>query len=84
MIKAKDPHLQLINVAVPSFLNLGPGPQGVLKVEPILQCKVEDETTPSQLATKEEEEEKEEEEKEKVVEVLDLRTISRTSTNLNP
>ena len=76
--------MQLINVVVPSFLNLGPGPQGVLKVEPILKCKAEDETTPSQPTTKEEEEEKEEEEKEKVVEMLDPRTISRTSTNLNP
>ena len=55
---------------MPSFLNPGLGPQGVLKVEPILQCKAEDEVTPSQPATKEEEEEeKEEEEKEKIVKV---------------
>ena len=44
---------------MPSFLNPSLGPQGVLKVEPILQCKAEDEVTPSQPATKEEEEEKE-------------------------
>ena len=50
---------------MPSFLNPGLGPQGVLKVEPILQCKAEDEVTPSQPATKEEEEE----EKEKIVKV---------------
>ena len=67
MIKAKDLCLHLINVIVPGFLNPGSGPQGVLKVEPLLQYKVEDEATLSQLATKEEEEE----EKEEVVEVLD-------------
>ena len=50
-IKAKDPYLHLINVAVPGFLNLCLGPQGVLTVEPILQCKTEDKVTPSQLAT---------------------------------
>ena len=50
---------------MPSFLNPSLGPQGVLKVEPILQCKAEDEVTPSQPATKEEEEE----EKEKIVKV---------------
>ena len=37
----------------------------MLKVEPILQCKAEDEVTPFQPATKEEEEE----EKEKIVKV---------------
>ena len=37
----------------------------MLKVEPILQCKAEDEVTPSQPATKEDEEE----EKEKIVKV---------------
>ena len=36
MIKAKGPRLQLINVAMPGFLNPGPGSQSVLKVEPIL------------------------------------------------
>ena len=48
VIKAKDSHLHLINVAVLGFLNPGPGlrPQGVLKVEPFLQYKAEDETTP--------------------------------------
>ena len=68
MIKEKDPHLHLINIVVPGFLNLSPspGPQGVLKVKPLLQYKAEGEAAPSQLATKEEEEEKEE-----VVEVLD-------------
>ena len=71
MIKVKDSCLHLINVTGPSFLNPGPGPQGVLKVEPIVQCKAKDEATFSQLATKEEEEEKEQEEKEKVVEVFD-------------
>ena len=52
---------------MPSFLNPGPRPQGVLKVEPIFQCKAEDEATPSQPATREE---KEEEEKGKVVKML--------------
>ena len=66
VIKEKDPRLHLINVVVPSFLNPGLGPQGVLKAEPLLQYKAEGEAAPSQLATKEEEEEKEE-----VVEVLD-------------
>ena len=45
------------------------GPQGVLKVEPILQYKAEDEATLSQPAVKGEEEEKEE----NVVEVLDFK-----------
>ena len=36
VIRTKDPCLHLINVAVPGFLNPRPGPQGVLKVEPIL------------------------------------------------
>ena len=52
---------------MPSFLNPSPRPQGVLKVEPILQCKAEDEATLSQPATREE---KEEEEKGKVVKML--------------
>ena len=64
VIRAKDPHLHLINVAVPGFLNPHLRPQGVLKVEPILQYKAMDEATPSQPAIKEEEEEK-------VVEILD-------------
>ena len=46
VIKAKDPRQHLINIAVPSFLNPGLRPQGVLKVEPILQYKAEDEATP--------------------------------------
>ena len=49
-IKAKDPCLHIINVAAPGFLNPGLGPQGVLTVEPILQCKTEHKATPSQLA----------------------------------
>ena len=59
MIKAKDPRLHLINVVVLGFLNPGLGPQGVLKVKPLLQCKAENEVIPSQLATKGEEEEEE-------------------------
>ena len=47
VIKAKNPRLQLINVAILGFLNPGSGPQGVLKVEPILQFEVEDKATPS-------------------------------------
>jgi len=35
VIKAKDLHLQQIDVAVPGFLNPSLGPRGVLKVEPI-------------------------------------------------
>ena len=62
MIKVKDLFLHLINVVVSGFLNLGPGPQGVPKVETLLQYKAEDKATPSQPAIKEEE----------VVEVLDF------------
>ena len=47
VIKAKDPHLHLINIVVPGFHNPGLGPRGVLKVEPILQYKAEDKATPS-------------------------------------
>ena len=57
VIKAKDLRLHLINITVPGFLNPGLGPQGVLKVELLLQYKAEDEATLSQPATKEEEEE---------------------------
>ena len=39
------------------FLNLGLGPQGVLKIEPLLQYKAEDKATPSQPTTKKEKEE---------------------------
>ena len=46
VIKTKDPCLHLINVVVPGFLKLGLGPQDVLEVEPLLQYKAEDETTP--------------------------------------
>jgi len=62
--------LHLINVVVPGFFNLGPGPQDVLKVEPIVQYKAENVATSSQLTTGGEEEEKEEK-GEKIVEVLD-------------
>ena len=61
-IKARDPRLHLINIVVSSFLNPGSGPQGVLKVKPLLPCKAEDEATPSQPTTREEKEEEEEEE----------------------
>ena len=44
VIKAKDPHLHLINIAMPGFLN------------PILQYKAEDKATPSQPVAKGEEE----------------------------
>ena len=67
MIKAKDPRLQQTDIAVLGFLNPGPGPQVVLKVEPIFQYKAKDATTPSQPATKEEDEKEEE----GVVEVSD-------------
>ena len=72
-IKARDPCLHLINVAMPGFLNPGSRPQGVLKIESLLQCKAEDEATPFQPATREgeEEEEEEEEKEEEVVEVFD-------------
>ena len=70
-IKARDPRLHLINVAMPGFLNPGSGPQGVLKIESLLQCKAEDEATPFQPATREGEEEEEEEKEEEVVEVFD-------------
>ena len=72
VIKTKDLRLHLINVAVPGFLNPSSGPQGVLKVEPLLQYKPEDKPTPLQLVTKEEEEDQEEEEKEEeIVDVSD-------------
>ena len=45
MIKVKDLRLHLINVVVPFFLNLGLRPQGVLKVEPILQYKAKEKAT---------------------------------------
>ena len=69
-IKARDPRLHLINAVMPSFLNAvmpsflnpSPGPQRVLKVEPLLPCKAEDEATPSQPTTREDEEVEEEEE----------------------
>ena len=52
MIKAKDLRLYLINVVVLGFLNPGPGPQGVLEVEPLFQYKAKDEVTPSQQPPK--------------------------------
>ena len=43
--------MHLINIVMPGFLNLGSKPQGVLKVEPIVQYKAEDATTSSQPTT---------------------------------
>ena len=57
MIKAKDPCLQLINVAVSSFLNPNLALEGVQQVEPLPPYMAEDEATPSQPNIKEEEEE---------------------------
>lgn len=56
LIKAKDYCLHLTNVAVSGFLNPGPAPEGVQKVDLPLQYTAE-EATSSQLAIKEEEEE---------------------------
>ena len=56
MIKAKDPCLQLINVAVSSFLNPNLALEGVQQVEPLPPYMAEDEATPSQPTIKEEEE----------------------------
>ncbi|KAL0000243.1 hypothetical protein SO802_019845 [Lithocarpus litseifolius] len=64
VIKAKDRRLHLINVVVPSFLNLDPALEGVQQVEPLFQYTAEDEASPSQPTIKEEEEEE-------IVEVLD-------------
>ena len=36
VIKAKDPRLHLINIVAHGFLNLGLGPQVVLKAKPLL------------------------------------------------
>ena len=56
MINVKDPHLHLINITVPSFLNPGPTSKRVLEVTLLLQYTVE-EPTPSPPAIKEGEEE---------------------------
>ena len=65
LIKAKDPRLYRISIAVPGFLLPGPTPKGVLattlipkgipKVELPLQRAVEEEPTPSQPVIQEEE-----------------------------
>ena len=57
MIKARDPRLLQINVAVLDFLITSPIPEGVLQVELPFWPTAEVEATPSQLIIKEEEEE---------------------------
>ena len=57
MIKARDPHLHQINVAVPGFLVSSPIPKGVLQVELPFLFAAEVEATSSQPIIKEEEEE---------------------------
>ena len=47
VIKVRDHRLHLINVAVPGFLNLSPGPRIVLEVEPLPHYKAGDKATPS-------------------------------------
>ena len=56
VIKVKDSLLYLINLAAPSFLNLGPAPKGVPKVTLPPQY-IAEEPTPSQPTIKEKEEE---------------------------
>ena len=63
MIKARDPRLHQINVAVLDFLITSPILEGVLQVELPFRSTAKVEATPSQLIIKEEEEE--------IVEVLD-------------
>ena len=63
MIKSKDYHLHLINVAIPDFLNAGPALEGVQQIESSFHHAAEEEATPSQPTIKEEEEE--------IVEVLE-------------
>ena len=79
VIRAKDPCLHQINIAAPGFLNLGPVPQGILKVEPILPYKAEDEATLHNQPSK-----KMKKKKKKWSKCLILRTILRCSTNLSP
>ena len=47
VIKVKDRHLHLINVAIPGFLNLDRALEGVQQVEPLFQYTAKDEVTPS-------------------------------------
>lgn len=55
VIKAKDPFLHQINIAVPGFLVTSPVLEGVQQIElPFLRA-VEEEATPSQATIKEEE-----------------------------
>lgn len=56
MIKAKDKRLDLINVAVSSFLHPSPVPKGVQQIELPFRFTAEKEATPSQPTIKEEEE----------------------------
>jgi len=57
VIKARDPRLHQINVAVPGFLVTSPVLEGVLQVELPSRSATEVEATSSQLIIKEEEEE---------------------------
>ena len=70
VIKAKDPHLHWINVAILGFLIIDPRSQGVLKVEPLPPYKAEHVATPSRPVIQKAEEEKEEGEKEQVFKTL--------------
>lgn len=63
IIKAKDPQLHQINIAVPGFLN-GPPPEGTHPVELPAQRASKEEAAPSSLAP--------EEEATKVIKVVDV------------
>jgi len=65
VIKARDPRLHQINVAIPSFLIPGPIPDGVLQVELPSRFATKAKATPSQPIIKEEE-------GEEIVDVSDL------------
>ena len=65
MIRARDPCLHQINIAVLGFLILDPVPEGVQKVALPFQHTTEEEATPYQPMIKEEEQEK-------LVEVFDF------------
>ena len=82
VIRAKDPRLHQINIAAPGFLNPGPVPQGILKVELILPYKAEDEATLHNQPSKKMKKKKKK--KKKWWKCLILRTILRCSTNLSP
>ena len=70
VIKARDPHLQQINVATPGFLTTGPILEGILSTNPIPEGipKVEASSSRSIIKEKEKKQEKEE----KIVEVSDF------------